>query len=265
MSPEYTEKKASSFIISKISMTFQKEFLAGLEPFSREEKIDVIEVFLKSLQMLIQDKDFLALSDFFSEQLLKKYGKRSEMIYNIYVSSYFSREYCLLRFVGPESWHIYTNEEFNNLEGTEGGQILTEEEHQSLLHGYAGQLRILREKELLEGLGIEKSKPANAGEQDLSGDDTPIEWTGSKVDFLKLIYALYHAKLLNSGSGEILRVVEKLARVFKVDYKYKDNSLSNAISYAEKNGLDLSEIFEKIRKGFATYLKNIRKNEEGIL
>lgn len=85
-------------------------------------------------------------------------------------------------------------------------------------------------------------------------------WTGDKVDFIKLIYALFHAKLINNGEGKITQIVSEASQYFNVKYNPKGADLSVSLYNAEQNGYEKFTIGKDIESGFYTYLNTKDKD-----
>ena len=87
-----------------------------------------------------------------------------------------------------------------------------------------------------------------------------LNWTGDKVDFIKLMYALFHAKLLNKGEGKITQIVSEASQYFNVKYNPKGSDLSVSLFNADENGYDKSTFIKDIDSGFNTYLNTRNKD-----
>ncbi|MBA3664570.1 MAG: RteC domain-containing protein [Bacteroidetes bacterium] len=95
----------------------------------------------------------------------------------------------------------------------------------------------------------------------ISEKDTPISyavtWTGkkdNKNEFVQLIYGLHKAGFINGGDGEITKIVESLAGVFKIDLgKGWQANHSSSIHRANKDYQP--PIFDKIRDAYEQYVE----------
>ncbi|OQA98527.1 MAG: RteC protein [Bacteroidetes bacterium ADurb.Bin217] len=87
-----------------------------------------------------------------------------------------------------------------------------------------------------------------------------INWTGDKVDFIKLMYALFHAKLINKGEGKITQIVSEASQYFNIKYNPKGSDLSVSLFNADENGYDKSTFIKDIESGFNTYLNTRNKD-----
>ncbi|MDP2174446.1 MAG: RteC domain-containing protein [Bacteroidota bacterium] len=88
-------------------------------------------------------------------------------------------------------------------------------------------------------------------------NDLIIKWTSgnSKTEFVKLIYALFNAKFINNGKGEITKIVEELAIAFNVELsKSWQSNFSKNKNYTN-GGHDQLELFDKIKSAYEEYLK----------
>ena len=97
-----------------------------------------------------------------------------------------------------------------------------------------------------------------SGKSEIQGISN-IRWTGSKVDFIKLTYALYETGILNEGKGSKTKLTEHLAAYLGVNYNSKDNDLSKSIGESEKNGYDTRKFFDDLKAGFENYLRSLQK------
>ncbi len=97
--------------------------------------------------------------------------------------------------------------------------------------------------------------------QDFKGveniDSVDIRWTGDKTDLLKIIYAAYKSGQINNGEGRITEISGKILNFFNLTYRDKDNSLSNSIWEARKNGYHQYQFAIDLKKGFREYLRSL--------
>jgi hypothetical protein len=109
--------------------------------------------------------------------------------------------------------------------------------------------------------GIQKRLPAmfNEAETTPAGKTAnyQLKWTGkkdNKNELVQLIYGLHKAGFINEGKGEITKIVESLAEVFKVDLgKGWQANHSGSIHKAKSNYQPL--IFHKIREAYHQYIE----------
>lgn len=87
--------------------------------------------------------------------------------------------------------------------------------------------------------------------------DYAIKWTnkkGNKNEFVQLIYGLHKAGFINEGKGEITKIVESLAGVFKIDLgKGWQANHSSSIHKAKNNYQP--PIFNKIKEAYHQYMQ----------
>jgi hypothetical protein len=108
---------------------------------------------------------------------------------------------------------------------------------------------------------IQKRLPTMFGEQEASPAEKektasyPIKWTGkkdNKNEFVQLVYGLHKAGLINEGKGEITKITEALAGIFKMELgKGWQANHSTSIHKARANYQPL--IFHKIREAYGQY------------
>ena len=90
-----------------------------------------------------------------------------------------------------------------------------------------------------------------------------VKWTNgkNKTDFVKIIYGMYHAGLINNGDGEITKIVPYLGEIFNVELSKKSwegnhtTHKTNARMSPEQKLL----VFDKIKDAYRKYLE---KNEQ---
>lgn len=86
----------------------------------------------------------------------------------------------------------------------------------------------------------------------------PIKWTSkkdNKNEFVQLIYGLHKAGLINEGKGEITKIVESLAGVFKIDLgKGWQANHSSSIHKAKNNYQP--PVFTKIKEAYQQYIQD---------
>jgi hypothetical protein len=116
---------------------------------------------------------------------------------------------------------------------------------------------------------IQKRLPTMFGEQEVSPAEKekiishPIKWTGkkdNKNEFVQLIYGLHKAGLINEGKGEITKITEALAGIFKMELgKGWQANHSTSIHKARANYQPL--IFHKIREAYGQYMEEQREGK----
>lgn len=86
----------------------------------------------------------------------------------------------------------------------------------------------------------------------------PIKWTGkkdNKNEFVQLIYGLHKAGFINEGKGEITKIVESLAGIFKIDLgKGWQANHSSSIHKAKNNYQP--PVFNKIKEAYHQYMQD---------
>ena len=86
----------------------------------------------------------------------------------------------------------------------------------------------------------------------------PIKWTSkkdNKNEFVQLIYGLHKAGLINEGKGEITKIVESLAGIFKIDLgKGWQANHSSSIHKAKNNYQP--PVFTKIKEAYQQYMQD---------
>lgn len=86
----------------------------------------------------------------------------------------------------------------------------------------------------------------------------PIKWTekkDNKNEFVQLIYGLHKAGLINEGKGEITKIVESLAGVFKIDLgKGWQANHSSSIHKAKNNYQP--PVFDRIKEAYHEYFQD---------
>ncbi len=118
--------------------------------------------------------------------------------------------------------------------------------------------------EFLEGENdshnIKKAKQTSSNSQKVK---KIVTWTNgkNKNDFVKIIYALHGAKLINSGKGEITKIVENLAPIFDVDLKDWQSNFSSGINN-QTIDYNHTAIFEKLQDAYLEHVKTKIKNAE---
>lgn len=86
----------------------------------------------------------------------------------------------------------------------------------------------------------------------------------NKTEFVQLVYGMYEAGLINSGKGEITKIVEELSVMFGVDLG--KNWQSNHSSSIHKSNKGYSpEVFDKIKQAYLNYShKQTEKKKKNI-
>jgi len=89
-------------------------------------------------------------------------------------------------------------------------------------------------------------------------NDYLVKWTSkkdNKNEFVQLIYGLHKAGLINEGNGEITKIVESLAGLFKIDLgKGWQANHSSSIHKAKNNYQP--PVFNKIKEAYQQYIQD---------
>ncbi len=114
-----------------------------------------------------------------------------------------------------------------------------------------GKIEIVLNNYILGGLTTADN---NIG-QNIPPNSSIIQWTNpdNKNDFVKIIYALHEAKLINDGEGEITKIVEYLGNVFNVGLasSWKTN-LAKSINN-QNSDYNQKKIFELLGDVYLNY------------
>lgn len=106
-------------------------------------------------------------------------------------------------------------------------------------------------------LDIEKGKPTNKK----FNDSANVIWTGDKVSFIKLIYALYYSDNINKDVGTLSNFVEDAAKFFNVNLgKNWQAALSEHLNGTKNQELPF-EFFENLNISFKKYIERRKKNK----
>lgn len=80
-----------------------------------------------------------------------------------------------------------------------------------------------------------------------------ITYTGDKTHFLKLMYSLYHAGLINHGKGPKIKTFKEISKFFNVDYLDDDTTIYKSKSESKKMGYNKYKFVKEIVTGFKIY------------
>ncbi len=124
----------------------------------------------------------------------------------------------------------------------------------STIKGFREFNSLLRDEEddLREGVAVQS---------DLNTKKPKINWTNgnNKNDFVKIIYAMHKAGLINNGFGDITKIVESLSYEFNVGLgKGWQSNFSKSKNYQNAE-FDSCEIFERLKASFKEYLEENHK------
>lgn len=80
-----------------------------------------------------------------------------------------------------------------------------------------------------------------------------VKWTGkNKTEFIQLIYALYHSKLINNDTNEITKIVIDIASFFDVEL---GNNWQSNLSKSKnvRNNDYVPKVFDRIKTAYVNY------------
>lgn len=80
----------------------------------------------------------------------------------------------------------------------------------------------------------------------------PIYWTGSKIEIIELIYALHHAKMINSGNIEIKDLVLFFNQTFNMNL---DDSIYRTYHDIKNRKIDKTKFLNKLTKNLIKFLE----------
>lgn len=103
---------------------------------------------------------------------------------------------------------------------------------------------------------IQKHLPAMFDETEgAPRKEYPVKWTSkkdNKNEFVQLIYGLHKAGFINEGKGEITKIVESLAGVFKIDLGKGWQANHSSSIHKAKTDYE-AKVFQKINEGYKSY------------
>ncbi len=128
-------------------------------------------------------------------------------------------------------------------------------------------IRAIGQQEIQKRLPTMFDEKKDLTEGKVNSVSYPVKWTSqkdNKNEFVQLIYSLHKAGLINEGRGEITKIIEKLAEVFKIDLgKGWQANHSSSIHRAKQNYQPL--IFHKIQSAYQQYISEqltLKKNKK---
>ncbi len=106
----------------------------------------------------------------------------------------------------------------------------------------------------------EKNKPKQVKANKPDKIKSIVKWTNgiNKNDFVKLIYAMHEARLINSGNGEITKIVEALAPIFDIELNDWQSNFSKGLNVGEPD-FNTDSFFDKLKNSYLDYQKKNRK------
>lgn len=180
---------------------------------------------------------------------------------------YFKKEYKrgesfekILKDIKKEFGSEPTVTVFQHLEDGSTIELFNSEEEKELRRFAGNELELVRffvrvvaYTEVLKGLP-DLAKQVEEKENSFAIDPI-IKWTGSKDnknEFVQLIYGLHQAGLINTGKGEITKIVEALAEAFQVELSKNWQSNHSASIHKAKSNYE-PPIFKKIKEAYKDY------------
>jgi hypothetical protein len=125
-----------------------------------------------------------------------------------------------------------------------------------------GKTDVITNKYIMEKLSDTQNEEIKNVQKEKSNSLSPIKWTNStnKNDFVKIIYALHGAKLINNGEGEITKIVEQAATAFGVELSKSWQSNFSKSKNDQNADYDQTSVFDKMKTAYQDYLNKNRKN-----
>ena len=187
------------------------------------------------------------------ESLLRKFGRALKS----YKQSCFYKYFDLNLVLAEKD--ILTCEEFNGISSCDEHRP-SKEEMKLFINSIKKLLYFERDFLLLERdpeFELDQKSPVQNG----------INWTGcrdGKNDFVQMIYGLHRAGLINSGKGEITKIIETLAPAFNVELG--KNWQSNHSASIHKVNRDYQPpVFDKVKEAYLKYAEGLiqdKKNKQ---
>lgn len=90
-----------------------------------------------------------------------------------------------------------------------------------------------------------------------------VRWTDgrNKNNFVKLIYALHHSRLMDNGEGEVTNTVENLAPVFGIELGDWESNFSKGIT-DQGNYYDHGAFFDNLKKSYLQIVESRNENKK---
>jgi hypothetical protein len=240
---------------------FVTEFDMVLMDFKNKDKISITETFLKMARLAIDpvmlqsdtSNDKL-IKNVYLEELVKKFKKDFVKVDQARLNKYFIRQ---------EIFSHINDKQFDTLKQLEL-QNLVSLSNEKLTFEIFGEFMSLVEKylnNLLPELYL-KVEPPKTTRAAKPGSENKIQkivnWKGSKVDFIKLVYALCISNQIEHKKG-VTVITEALAQAMGVDYVKDSSELHASILDAKKNGNDLYSFFDELKAVFQSYVESNEK------
>ena len=103
---------------------------------------------------------------------------------------------------------------------------------------------------LKKELILEKSRTTN---------NEVVKWSRTKNDFYKLVYALFHSKAINSGEGEITKIMASLAPVFGIKLANSWASSASKNKDYSNAGFNDVQMFEDFINAYKKHVDELNK------
>lgn len=72
-------------------------------------------------------------------------------------------------------------------------------------------------EKIAEYLEVKMDDLENSATVTISNPQSELQWTGTNLDFIELIYGLHFNKVINSGNKEVKEITKALSKVFNMD------------------------------------------------
>ena len=245
-------------MIDELFQKFQNELDLVLMDFPNNDKIFIADTFLKMTELAIDpivllgdsnnDKEIKAV---YTEEIIKNFKKRFGKADQIGLNKYFIHKEILS--------HI-TEEQIICLRKHE---LLTTDTNKNEILSFGIFVGFMRLVEKYLNLTLHQlyfnAEPEKTNKRRKPGTEDKIQkiatWKGSKVDFIKLLYALCIANQIDHKKG-VTVITEKIAQAMGVDYSKDSSDLHKSIIEARKNGYDLYSFFDDLKEAFQSYVES---------
>jgi hypothetical protein len=131
----------------------------------------------------------------------------------------------------------------------------------STLKAYEKFFAYLRHKEKAFNLNDKTNDRSN--NEITANKKLKIQWTNgrNKNEFVKIVYALFHAKLINNGEGNITEIIKELDEFFNVGLgnNYNSNLSTHILDTSGENEM---KIFKRMSDAFEHYANEVKERKE---
>ena len=76
---------------------------------------------------------------------------------------------------------------------------------------------LLAKEQIIQYLEAELDKLENPIQINQANFQSELQWTGTNLDFIELIYGLHHNKVVNSGNKEVKEIAKTFCKAFNMD------------------------------------------------